>query len=148
MNVRTLSVSLSASRERVFNFLADIENFPRWAPSLCERLYLSRGRWMILSSLGDATIDLEASNLTGVIDLRFDLGDRRALLPLRVVALGPETSLLMLTFVPAPEWPAGILQCDADTLARDAGALIRRFGGGEICAPEPAVMALAELGLN
>jgi hypothetical protein len=148
MNVRTLSVLLAASRESVFNFLADIENLPRWAPSLCERLYLSRGRWTALSPLGEVALDLESSHLTGVIDLRFDLGDRRALLPLRALAIGPERTLLSLTFVPAPEWPGGILQCDADALSADLGGLIHRFGGGEICAPEPAVPALAELGLN
>ncbi|HEY4301107.1 MAG TPA: hypothetical protein VGM73_09555 [Candidatus Didemnitutus sp.] len=148
MNVRTLSVLLAASRESVFNFLADIENLPRWAPSLCERLYLSRGRWTALSPLGDVALDLEASPLTGVIDLHFDLGDHRSVLPLRALPLGAERTLLSISFMPAPEWPAAILRCDADALAADIGGLIRRFGGGEICAPAAAVPALAELGLN
>ena len=148
MNLRTVCLALAASPESVFNFVADIENLPRWAPSLCERLFLARGRWAALSPLGEVQVDLEASAGTGVVDLRFAApGERSALLPLRVIALGPRASLLQVTFVPAPEWPEGVLQCDADTLLADLEGLVRRFGGGEVCTAAPAPQ-LAELGLN
>ena len=148
MNIRTVSVIVSAPRDTVFNFLADIENLPRWAPSLCERLYLSRGRWMALSPQGELHVDLEANNGTGVIDLRAGgASDRMPLLPIRVVPLSLGSALATFTFVPAPEWPAGIMQCDADALAADLHALLRRFGGGELCAADP-LPQLAELGLN
>jgi hypothetical protein len=148
MNVRSFSVIVSAPRDTVFNFLADIENLPRWAPSLCERLYLTRGRWMALSGRGELNIDLEANNGTGVVDLRAGSSpDRMALLPMRVVPLSARSALVTLTFVAAPEWPAGILQCDADALAADLEGLLRRFGGGELCSGAP-LPQLAELGMN
>jgi uncharacterized protein YndB with AHSA1/START domain len=34
MNIHPLTVTVSAPRDTVFNFLADIENLPRWAGSL------------------------------------------------------------------------------------------------------------------
>jgi hypothetical protein len=148
MNVRTVSVIVCATRDTVFNFLADIENLPRWAPCLCERLYLSRGRWMALSPRGEQPLDLEANNGTGVIDLRGGPStDRMALLPMRVIPLSARNTLVTVTFVPAPEWPAGIMQCDADALTADLEGLLRRFGGGEICAAE-SVAQFAELGMN
>jgi hypothetical protein len=148
MNVRTLSVIVSAPRDTVFNFLADIENLPRWTPSLCERLFLARGRWMALSRQGEMHLDLEANNGTGVIDLRAGLAsDRMALLPIRVLPLSARSTLVTFTFVAAPEWPAGIMQCDADALVGELEALLRRFGGGEVCVPE-IVPQFAELGVN
>ena len=44
MNIRTIALSVAAPRDTVFNFLADIENLPKWAGSWCERLTLERGR--------------------------------------------------------------------------------------------------------
>jgi hypothetical protein len=148
MNIRTVSVIVSAPRDTVFNFLADIENLPRWASSLCERLYLARGRWMALSPQGEMHLDLEANNGTGVIDLRAGRAtDQMALLPMRVMPLSLRSTLVTVTFVPAPEWPAGVMQCDAGALVVDLQGLLRRFGGGELCAAEP-VPQLAELGVN
>lgn len=148
MNLRSVSVIVSAPRDAVFNFLADIENLPRWAPSLCERLYLARGRWMALSPQGELHVDLEANNGTGVIDVRAGATtDRMPLLPIRVLPLAMRSTLVTVMFVPAPEWPAGIMQCDADALISDLRGLFGRFGGGELCAPEE-VPQLAELGVN
>jgi hypothetical protein len=148
MNIRTLSAIVCAPRDTVFNFLADIENLPRWAPSLCERLYLAHGRWMALSPQGEQQLDLEANNGAGVIDLRAGPSPgQMALLPMRVVPQTKASSLISITFVQAPEWPAGIMQCDAGTLSRELLGLVRRFGGGELCAAEP-VAQLAELGVN
>jgi uncharacterized membrane protein len=148
MHLHTLSAIVSAPRDTIFNFLADIENLPRWAPSLCERLYLSRGRWMALSPQGEMQVDLEANNGTGVIDLRAGPSvDRMTLLPVRVLPLSTRSTLVTVTFVPAPEWPAGIMQCDVSALTGELQGLLRRFGGGEICAADP-VPQFAELGVN
>ena len=148
MNLRHISILVSAPRDTVFNFLADIENLPRWAPSLCERLYLARGRWMTLSRQGEMQVDLVADSGTGVIDLRAGPApDQLSVLPVRVLPLSARSTLVSVTYVPAPEWPAGIVQCDADAFDAELEALVRRFGGGKFCAPVP-VPQLAELGVN
>lgn len=148
MNIRTLAITVSAPRDTVFNFLADIENLPRWAADFCERLYLERGRWKALTSQGELFCDLEANNGTGVIDLRTGPSpDRMTLLPLRVLSLSARATLVTLAFVQAPEWPAGLAQRDGDELLAELQGLARRFGGGELHAAEP-VPQLVELGLN
>jgi hypothetical protein len=148
MNIRTLAVTVCAPRDTVFNFLADLENLPRWAPGFCERLYLERGRWKALTSQGELCCDLEASAGTGVIDLRLGpSSDRLAVLPLRVLALGARRTLVTVAFVEAPDWPAGLAQRDGGELLGELEGLARRFGGGEVHLPEPA-WQLAEVGRN
>lgn len=148
MNVQTFTLLVSAPRDTVFNFLADIENLPRWATGFCERLYLERGRWKALTSQGELYCDLEAGNSTGVIDLRTGPSvDRLAVLPMRVVALAPRRTLVTFTFMAGPEWPVGLAERDPAVLHAELTALARRFGGGEVHGPD-AVPALVELGHN
>ena len=67
MHIHPLTVTVSAPRDTVFNFLADIENLPKWAGAWCERLALQRGRWWALTSEGEQVMDMETSAGTGVI---------------------------------------------------------------------------------
>jgi len=148
MNLQTYSVTVCAPRDTVFNFLADIENLPRWATGFCERLYVSRGRWKGLTVQGELWLVLEACGKTGIIDLRAGPSlDRLALLPLRVLALGERSTLVSVTFVAAPEWPGELLQREAEAVAEELRGLTGRFGGGELHVPEREPQLL-ELGLN
>lgn len=148
MNIRTLAVTVAAPRDSVFNFLADIENLPRWAGGFCERLYLERGRWRALTSQGELYCDLEAGAASGVIDLRFGPAiDRLAVLPLRVIAIAARRTLVTVAFVEQPEWPAGLAQRDGAEVVAELEGLVRRFGGGELHVPESS-LALAEPGPN
>ncbi|HYC72108.1 MAG TPA: hypothetical protein VEB66_12920 [Opitutaceae bacterium] len=148
MNIRTLAVTVSAPRDTVFNFLADIENLPRWAGGFCERLYLERGRWRALTSQGELYCELEASAETGLIDLRLGPSiDRMALLPIRVLPLGVRSTLVTVAFAEPPELSAGLALRDGGEMLAELEGLVRRFGGGELHLPEPAV-ALVEPGRN
>lgn len=65
----TAVLTVAAAPSRVFRELADIENLPRWAGGFCERVTLSRGRWVGLTSLGEMFLALEADERTGAITL-------------------------------------------------------------------------------
>jgi hypothetical protein len=58
---RTSVIGLGAPVADVFNTLADIEALPRWAGRFCERIYLDRGRWRGLTSLGELWLELEVN---------------------------------------------------------------------------------------
>lgn len=148
MNIRTLAVTVSAPRDAVFNFLADIENLPRWSGGFCERLYLERGGWRGLTSQGELFCELDASTANGLIDLRFGptLG-QLATFPIRVLELRPRSTLVTVTFVEAPDWPGSLAQRDGAEVLAELEGLVRRFGGGEVHLPEPALV-LAEPGRN
>src|SRR5436190_1563472 len=145
MNVHPLTITVAAPREAVFNFLADIENLPKWAGHWCERLMLQRGRWWALTAEGEQVVDMETSAGTGVIDLRAGASpDCFRHTPIRVVALSTRRSLVSFILIEGPD------EGDEDFLRRRAmlqtaaEGLLKRFGGGEM----HAAPALAELGLN
>jgi len=143
MSIRTLAIAVSAPRDTVFNFLADIENLPRWAPEFCERLYLERGRWKALTSQGELFLDLEAGAATGIVDLRFGPSPERLdLLPLRVVALSPRRTLVTLAFIAAPDWPDGLAVRNPAEVETELQGLVRRFGGGEVYSPDAGLLVL------
>ena len=148
MHIRTIALTLAAPRDPVFNFLADIENLPKWAGGWCERLALERGRWWAFTADGEQVVDLASSAGTGVIDLRAGpLPERMTPLPLRVFALSLRRTLLTVTVIEAPDQTPEAYERRYQLLLAAAGGLLRRFGGGELHPPS-VPPELAELGLN
>ena len=148
MHIRTIAVTLAAPRDLVFNFLADIENLPKWAGGYYERLALQRGRWWALTAEGELVVDLESSSGTGVINLRAGpLPERMTPIPLRVFALSPRRTLLTVTVIETPDQTTEAYERRYRLLLAATGGLLRRFGGGELH-PPTAAPELAELGLN
>lgn len=146
MHIRTIAVTLAAPRDTVFNFLADIENLPKWAGGWCERLALERGRWWAFTAEGEQAVDLETGAGTGVIDLRAGpRPERMTVTPLRVVALSLRRTLVTITVIEAPDQATEAYERRYGLLAAAARGLLRRFGGGELHPPAPE---LAELGRN
>ena len=148
MNIRTIAVTVAAPRDTVFNFLADIENLPKWAGAWCERIALERGRWWALTAEGELVVDMETSAGTGVIDLRAGPSPER-LTPLliRVVALSPRRTLVSLIVIESPAQPEADYTRRHELWLAAARNLLQRFSGGELHVAEPAAEFLA-LGLN
>ena len=148
MNIRSIAVTVSAPRDTVFNFLANIENLPQWAGAWCERLDLVRGRWWGLTAEGELVLDLETSAGTGVIDLRAGPSpERLTLTPIRVLALSSRRTLVNFTVIEAPDEPAEACAQRQERWRTAACGLLRRFSGGELHVAEPTPELLA-LGLN
>ncbi len=148
MNIRTIAVTVSAPRDIVFNYLADIENLPKWAGVWCERLGLQRGRWWALTAEGEQVLDMETSAGTGVIDLRAGPSpERMTPMPVRVLALSPRCTLVSFIIIGFPGQSAEACGIRHERWLTAARGLIRRFDGGELHLAEPAAEYLA-LGLN
>jgi hypothetical protein len=148
MNIRTFAVTVSAPRDTVFHFLADIENLPKWAGGWCERLALEHGRWWALTAEGEQVVDMETSAGTGVIDLRTGPSpERMTPVPIRLFALSSRRTLVSFIVIEAPDRPAADCNLRHDRWLTAARGLIRRFSGGELHVAEPPAEFLA-LGLN
>lgn len=148
MIVRTVSLSVSAPRDLVFNFLADIENLPRWAGDYCERLTLHRGRWTALTLEGELVVAIETNAGTGVVDLHAGpTADRLTPFPIRVLSLSTRRTLVSLTLIEAPDQTLETFERRYQAVLLAARGLLRRFGGGELHHAEPTPQLL-ELGVN
>jgi hypothetical protein len=148
MNILTLTVTVSAPRNAVFNFLADIENLPKWAGGYCEGITLQRGRWWALTADGEQVVDLESSAGTGVIDLRAGpLPEHMTLTPIRVLPLSMRDTLITFVLIEAPDSGPGIFERRCRIWCEAVKGLPRRFGGGELHSADPTPQ-LMELGLN
>jgi hypothetical protein len=145
MHIHPITITVSVSRDTVFNFLADIENLPQWANAWCERLMLQRGRWWALTAEGEQVVDMETSAGTGVIDLRAGPSPERfRLTPIRVVPLAPRRTLVSLLLIAGPDETAEAFARRRERMQAAADGLVRRFGGGAT----HRAPALAEPGLN
>lgn len=98
MQTRTITLTVATPREVVFNFLADIENLPRWAGGFCEWLELHREGWWAYTALGELEVVTKVDDIAGTIDLR--LGHPvgwKIVIPLHVKTDGDGGTLVRLT---------------------------------------------------
>ncbi len=148
MNIQTFTLTVAASRDTVFNFLADIENLPKWAGEYCEQISLQRGRWWAYTVDGEQVVDMETSAGTGVIDWRAGpLPERMTLTPIRVMTLSTRRTLVTFTLIEAPDHSPEMFIRRCQILREAIKGLLRRFDGGEFHAPD-STPQLLELGLN
>ncbi len=148
MNIVNLTITVSAPRETVFNFLANIENLPKWSGGYCEDITLQRGRWWAFTVDGEQVVEIESSADTGVIDFRAGPQlENMTLTPIRVVGLSNRQTLLNFILLEAPELGPEIFERRCQLWREAVKGLLRRFGGGEMHSPE-SVPQLLEQGLN
>lgn len=135
MKNRTITVSLSADREPVFAYLAELENLPRWAPGVCRGLRAEGAYWRATSPAGEDYFALVADERTGVIDVLIgEQPDEMALLPLRVVGRPHGCAVIGTVFQSANCADEIYERCYAAVLGGLRG-LVDRFDGGEVVSP-------------
>ena len=105
MQIRTITLTVATPRAAVFNFLADLENLPRWSGGFCEWLELHREGWWAYTALGELEVVTKVDDIAGTIDLR--LGHAvgwKIVIPIRIRTDGDGGALVRLTLAQ----PAGL----------------------------------------
>jgi uncharacterized protein YndB with AHSA1/START domain len=117
MHAHTTTARFAAPPNRIFDFLADIENLPRWAVTFCQKLTRVDGGYRVTTPGGEIWFRIDGEPRTGVIDL-WGGPDRgqMAQWPMRVI--GDRLGGAVLTFT-AIQTPA---ESD-DIFARQCAAL-------------------------
>jgi hypothetical protein len=129
MNHHTLTTTFRASRDEVFDYLADIEKLPEWATDFARELKLVDGRYKVVNGLGEFFFEIRADRESGVIDmLAGPSEDALALFPTRVVPLADGGSAFTFTMFQAPGQPEEQFEGQFASLRREFGNLERRFG--------------------
>ena len=128
MKTQTVTAVLPAPRERVFAYLAEIENLPGWATEFARELKVVDGRHKVVNGLGEFFFEIHADERTGVIDmLAGPTEDGLALFPTRVVPLGPEASAFMFTMFQGPGQSDELFESQYASLQREFENIERRF---------------------
>ena len=104
MKASTHSWLLTARKEKVFAFLSNIENLPKWATLFCLELKRdAQGRCKVVTPEGEFFFRIEADARTGVVDMFGGPSeDRMACWPARVVERPGNGSLFIFTALQYP----------------------------------------------
>ena len=103
MRTNTHTLELSAPKNKVFGFLSDIENLPKWATQFCKQLKKEKGRHKVVTPQGEIFFRVEGDARTGVIDMFGGPSeDQMAYWPARVVERPGYGSLFIFTAMQYP----------------------------------------------
>ena len=128
MTSKTVTAVFPAPKERVFSYLADIDNLPRWATEFARELKLVDGKHKVVNGLGEFFFRIEADPATGVIDmLAGPSEDELALFPTRVLSFGVAASAFTFTMFQGPGMPDELFESQYRWLLREFENLEREF---------------------
>jgi hypothetical protein len=122
---RTLSVSINRPAAEAYEFLAEPENFAKWASGLGSSLRRRGADWTVETPEGMASVRFSERNRHGVLDHQVTLPRGAPIyVPLRVIANG-EGCDLVLTVFRRPEMSDEKFAADAEWVMRDLYAAKR-----------------------
>jgi hypothetical protein len=128
MEARTVNAVLDAPKEQVFDFLAEIENLPKWATEFARELKFENGKAKVVNGLGELFFSIDADRDSGVIDMYAGPTEEQlALFPTRVVELPGGRSAYTFTMFRTPEMPEELFEAQYRSLLREFENIEREF---------------------
>jgi hypothetical protein len=117
---RQLSIAIERPADEAYEFLAQPENFAKWASGLGASLRKAGGddEWIAQTAEGPATVRFSERNAFGVLDHSVTLGGKSVYVPLRVVRRRAGCELV-LTLFRQPGMSDEKFAADAEWVMRD-----------------------------
>ena len=126
MRTATVTTVLDAPAQRVFEYLAEVENLPEWATEFARELRREGDDYKVRNGLGEFYFAIRADRATGVIDmLSGPTRDALALFPTRAVALPDGRTAFTFTMFQAPDMPDELFEAQHASLQRELAGLER-----------------------
>jgi uncharacterized protein YndB with AHSA1/START domain len=121
-DVRIVHASIEAPPERVYAFVADPRNLPRWAPNFGHEITPADGHWVMHTEAGPVPVRFAPDNDLGVLDhwVRLPAGELHN--PVRVVGHGTG-SVITFTLFRQEGWTDAQFDEDAGLVAADLARL-------------------------
>ena len=120
MRTETVTTILSAPRDAVFAYMAEIENLPAWATEFARELRREGGDYKVVNRLGEFYFEIRADPTTGVIDMFAGPNkDEMAIFPTRVVPLPDGRTAYTFTMFQAPNMPDELFNSQYQSLQRE-----------------------------
>ena len=114
LRAKTLSVSIECPPGRVYGFVSNPGNLPKWATAFCRSVRKSKGEWIVETPDGRVRIKFVAKNEFGVLDHYVSPAPGLEIVnPMRVVPNGSGSEIVFTLF----QWP----NMSEEKFAEDAG---------------------------
>ena len=68
MRSDTQTITINVSKEKLFGFLSDPLNLPKWAVGLCKSVHEDADGWIVETKLGEVGLNVVANSDLGIID--------------------------------------------------------------------------------
>lgn len=131
MRSRTVTAVFPAPKQRVFEYMSDIDNLPRWATEFAREMKVVGGRHVVVNGLGEFLFEIRADERTGVVDMYAGPSEEQmGVFPTRVVELPGGASAYSFTMFQAPEMPDELFESQYESLRREFENLEREFATG------------------
>ncbi|HEX8646481.1 MAG TPA: hypothetical protein VF715_06245 [Thermoleophilaceae bacterium] len=128
MRSRTVTAVFPAPKERVFGYMSDIRNLPRWATEFAREVEVVDGRHVVRNGLGEFLFEIRADERTGVVDMYAGPSEEQmGVFPTRVVELPGGRSAYSFTMFQAPDMPDELFESQYESLRREFENLEREF---------------------
>ena len=122
---RTLSISIGCRPDKVYAFVSNPENLPRWAAGLCKSIRKSGAGWTVETTQGPMNVRFVKNNDLGVLDHYVTPAPGvEVYVPIRVLPNGAASTVLFTLFqLPGMSdekytEDAGLVTRDLETLKR------------------------------
>ena len=98
-----LSVVIPAAKQRVFDYVADVNNFPLWATEFCQELRREKDHYKVKSPMGELYLRIQAKPDSGeIVFFTTPEEDGQECLPTRVISHTDDTSEYVVDFCQPP----------------------------------------------
>ena len=101
---KTLTISIQCAPQKIYEFVSNLENLPKWATTFCRSIRPLKNEWVIRTPQGEVSIHIAAQNVFGILD--HYISPRRTstgvklYVPMRVVANGRGSEVTFTLFQP------------------------------------------------
>jgi hypothetical protein len=123
MEALNITVSIACPPQKVYDFIVDPENLPKWAPGFAQSVTKEGEQWTVATSDGPMRISFVERNVFGVADHYVTVGsDAEVFNPMRVIPNG-DGAEVMFTLFRAPNASAEQFSKDARLVEGDLRTL-------------------------
>ena len=120
MRAETVTVVLDAPREKVFDYLAEIDNLPDWADEFARELRREGADYKVVNNLGEFFFEIRAERSSGVIDMfAGPTKSEMAVFPTRAIDLPGGRTAYSFTMFQGPEMPDELFESQHASLQRE-----------------------------
>lgn len=119
MKAKTAYTIIDRPAEELFEFMADVENHPKWAVEFIQEMKRENGNWKVITPFGEQLYKTDPNKASGVIDIYVgEEGGQMNLFPTRVVPLGDDQSVFLFTMF-AEGIPENVFEEQFQSLQRE-----------------------------